>query len=37
MLDGARYDPIPGKQAQPQEEEDNRDPAYWEEFSPQKP
>ena len=37
MQDGARYDPIPGKQAQPQEEEDNRDPAYWEEFSPQKP
>ena len=33
MQDGARYDPIPGKQAQFGSEE-KRDPAFWETLKP---
>ena len=29
MQDGARYDPIPGKQAQDNRLEEDRDPSYW--------
>ena len=34
LQDGARYDPIPGKQAQDTLLEEERDPAYWVTFAP---
>ncbi len=36
LQEGARYDPIPGKQAQEPLPEELRDPSYWVTFQPTK-